>query len=383
MVYHAETQNNALFCEWDLSPSALAITPDGQSLIVPAETQGHQSLFKIDIPTRHISRLVSQGTCHAPAIAGTHLVYGRDHFCNPVELFSLDLADAASPTPQRALTAANRAALQPLRMASYQDLRFSGANGDAVQGWFFAPASAADWDTFAQLPPASVPLCLIIHGGPQGAIADHFHFRWNPQVLAAEGYAVLCINFHGSTGFGQAFVDSIRGEWGGLPFLDVLAGLDFALARFPALDPKRVAALGASYGGYMVNWLNGNAGERFRCLVCHDGIFNIPAFYYTTEELFFLEDQFNGPQYLQPALYERWSPHRFVAQWNTPCLVIHGGKDYRVPDSEGIAAFTALQRKGIASKYLWFPEENHWVLNVANSLKWHQSVFDWLHQYLH
>ena len=160
-----------------------------------------------------------------------------------------------------------------------------------------------------------------------------------------------------------------------------MKGVAHTLESFPSIDPHRVGAMGASFGGYMINWINGHTGQ-FRSLVNHDGIFNLPGFYYTTEELFFLQNDFKSPAFEDPTLYEKWSPHHHVKNWKTPCLVIHGGKDYRVPESEGLATFTALQRRGIKSRYVLFPEECHWVLNVTNSLRWHQIVLDWLSETL-
>jgi dipeptidyl aminopeptidase/acylaminoacyl peptidase len=190
------------------------------------------------------------------------------------------------------------------------------------------------------------------------------------------------IDFHGSTGYGQAFTDSISGDWGGKPLEDLKLGLAAALDRYEFLDGERVCALGASYGGYMINWIAGQWPNRFRCLVNHDGVFDNRSMYYTTEELWFPEWEHGGPYYSNPEGYEKHNPALFVDRWQTPMLVVHGELDYRVPVTQGIAAFTALQRRGIESRFLYFPDENHWVLKPHNSVHWHEQVNAWLHQYL-
>jgi dipeptidyl aminopeptidase/acylaminoacyl peptidase len=213
-------------------------------------------------------------------------------------------------------------------------------------------------------------------------MGNEWHWRWNAQMLAGAGYGVVMIDFHGSTGYGQAFTDSISGDWGGKPLVDLQKGLAAAIARFPWLDGERACSLGASYGGFMQNWIAGNWPDRFRCLVNHDGIFDQRTMYYSTEELWFPEWEFGGPYYANPAGYERFNPAAYVTRWRTPMLVIHGALDYRVPDAQGLATFTALQRRGIESRLLYFPDEGHWVLKPANSELWYSTVLDWLDRHL-
>jgi len=221
----------------------------------------------------------------------------------------------------------------------------------------------------------------MIHGGPQGAWLDSFHTRWNIGLYASSGFVTIAINPHGSTGFGQPFQDSIRDNWGGSPYQDIIKGVEYALNKYTFIDPNRLAALGASYGGYMINWINGHT-NIFKCLVNHDGLFDMQSFYYTTEELWFPEWEMVGTPWENPEAYQKWSPSKYVHKWKTPCLVIHGGTDFRVPLSEGIATFTALQRQGIPSEFLYFPTENHWVLSAANSILWHDSVLEWLNRWI-
>jgi dipeptidyl aminopeptidase/acylaminoacyl peptidase len=233
-------------------------------------------------------------------------------------------------------------------------------------------------------PPATgkAPVAFIIHGGPQGSSSDNFHYRWNPQVYAGAGYAVVEVDFHGSTGYGQAFTDSITGDWGGKPLEDLQKGLAAALARYSWMDGDRVCALGASYGGYLVNWIAGRWPDRFRCLVNHDGMFDTRMFYYATEELWFPEWEHGGPYWGNPEGHEKHNPANHVASWRTPMLVVQGALDYRVPETQGIATFTALQRRGVPSRFLHLPNENHWVLKPANVEMWQGTILDWLDRWL-
>jgi dipeptidyl aminopeptidase/acylaminoacyl peptidase len=276
---------------------------------------------------------------------------------------------------------------------------------ELVHCWYLPPANMQETDKETNAAAGSVPLLLIIHGGPQGAITNSWNYRWNLAYYASQGYGVVAVNFHGSTGFGVRYLDSIRGQWGGQPYRDCMACTDFILREMPYLDASRVGALGASYGGYMINWINGHDSERkFKCMVNHDGIFGLKNLYYTTEELWFPEWEFGVPYITNPSdarnkdsrfnrddptaskqgpsQYDLYDPSLFVDQWNTPTLVIQGCKDHRVVETEGIATFTALQRRGIQSKLLVFPDENHWCLRPLNSLKWHTTVTEWLASFL-
>jgi dipeptidyl aminopeptidase/acylaminoacyl peptidase len=226
------------------------------------------------------------------------------------------------------------------------------------------------------------PIAFIVHGGPQSSFANSWSYRWNPQFYAGAGYGVVFIDFHGSTGYGQAFTDSISEDWGGKPLEDLQKGLAAAVERFAWLDGDRACALGASYGGYMVNWIAGQWPDRFRCLVNHAGIFDNRSMYYTTEELWFPEWDHGGPYFENPAGHEKSNPAQFVTAWKSPMLVIHGGLDFRVPYAQGLASFTALQRRNIESRFLYYPDENHWILKPANSVQWHAEVIGWLDRHL-
>jgi len=256
------------------------------------------------------------------------------------------------------LTHMNDSVLSQVAMSPLERFWFTGALGDKVQGFLIKPPN---FD-----PNKKYPVKFLIHGGPQGAWGDDWSYRWNPELFAANGYVVIMINFHGSTGYGQKFIDAINGDWGGAPFEDLMKGLDYAEQTYPFIDKDRECALGASYGGYAINWILGHT-NRFKCLVSHDGMFNAVSAWGTTEELWFNEWEFKGTPYSNPETYAKWSPNNAAKEFKTPTLVVHGQLDYRLDVSEGFQLFTTLQRMGVPSKMLYFPDEGHWVLKPQNS----------------
>ena len=271
------------------------------------------------------------------------------------------------------LTRINYAVLSQISMSPLEPFWFPGAHGDKVEGFLVKPPN---FD-----PNKKYPVKFLIHGGPQGAWGDDWSYRWNPELFAANGYVVVMINFHGSTGYGQKFIDAINGDWGGAPYEDLMKGLDYAEDHYGFIDKDRECALGASFGGYMINWILGHT-NRFKCLVSHDGTFNNESDWGTTEELWFNEWEFKGTPYTNRELYRKWSPHLFAENFKTPTLVIHGQKDYRLDVSEGFQLFTTLQREGVPSKMLYFPDEGHWVLKPQNSQLWYKTVNDWVDQWV-
>jgi dipeptidyl aminopeptidase/acylaminoacyl peptidase len=313
-----------------------------------------------------VKKLVSDGHVHDPALAGDRIVFGRDTLRTPVDLWTA----GTDGTKQAHITDVNHDQLAAVLMGDPEPFHFEGANGDTVYGWVTKPVN---FDASRKY-----PLAFLIHGGPQGSFNNEFHYRWNPQAYAGAGYAVVTVDFHGSTGYGQAFTDAISKDWGGKPLVDLQRGLDAALAKYPWIDGDRACALGGSYGGFMTNWINGHWPGRFRCLVTHDGVFDQRMMYYATEELWFPEWEFGKPYWENPQGYETASPANAVDKWQTPTLVIHGELDYRIPVTQGIAAFTALQRRGIPAELLVFPNENHWVLKPQNAIQWHDTVLAWL-----
>jgi dipeptidyl aminopeptidase/acylaminoacyl peptidase len=272
----------------------------------------------------------------------------------------------------------NGEVLTQVAMSPLETFWFPGAHGDKVQGFLVKPPN---FD-----PSKKYPVKFLIHGGPQGAWGDDWSYRWNAELFAAptsstgSGYVVIMINFHGSTGYGQKFIDAINGDWGGAPFEDLMKGLDYAEKTYPFIDKDRECALGASYGGYMINWILGHT-DRFKCLVSHDGMFNAESAWGTTEELWFNDWEFKGTPYDNRAMYQKWSPHQYAKNFKTPTLVIHGQRDYRLDVSEGLQLFTTLQMEGVPSKMLYFPDEGHWVLKPQDSQLWYKTVNDWVDQW--
>ncbi len=365
-----EGETRVLTGGWDRSVGSMAFSPDGRSLLVTAQNLGNTSLFSVDARSGEVRELIHEGTVRSPAFAGNRIVFATDHFQSPVELFSTrpDGSDA------RPITSINGDRLSRIRFGDPEQITFRGAGGDEVYAWVVKPT---DFDANR-----SYPVAFIIHGGPQGSSSNNFHYRWNPEIYSGAGYATVLVDFHGSTGYGQAFTDAITGDWGGKPLEDLRRGMEEALSRYPWMDGERACALGASYGGYMINWIAGNWPDGFRCLVNHDGVFDQRMMYYGTEELWFPEWEHGGAYWENPQGYELHNPVSHVDRWQTPMLVIHGGQDFRIPLDQGIGAFTALQRRGIPSQFLYFPDENHWVLSPANGVQWHETVLAWLERWL-
>ncbi|KPK74711.1 MAG: peptidase S9 [Phycisphaerae bacterium SM23_30] len=356
--------------DWDRSVGSFCWAGDGKTIYAAAGNIGQTCLFAIDVQTSQVRSVVNEGTVSSPSATGNLIIYAWDDLRAPAELYSIK----ADSTNRRAITGINAAKVAAAAMGEFEQFSFKGWNDETVYGFVVKPI---DFD-----PQKKYPVAFLIHGGPQGSFSNHFHYRWNPQVYAGAGYGTIMIDFHGSTGYGQAFTDSIRGNWGSRPFEDLQKGLTAALERYRWMDEDRVGALGASYGGYMINWIAGNWPDRFRCLVNHDGLFDTNLGFYATEELWFPEWEFSGTPWANPAAYEKYNPKNHVVNWNTPMLVIQGLQDFRVPNSHAYATFNALQRRGIESKLLIFPDENHWVLQPQNSILWHEIVLNWLDQWV-
>ncbi|WP_164020238.1 alpha/beta hydrolase family protein [Pyxidicoccus trucidator] len=363
-------QERVLAEEWDRSASALAWSADGKTLYAVANHLGLQPVFALDVASGKVSQLTKDGTDDSPQpAAGGRVVYVHDDLDSPADLHVMN----ADGTGSRQLTQVNQEHLARIRFGAFEQFEFPGWNNETVRAWVVKPV---DFDAKRQY-----PLAFLIHGGPQGSFGNHFHYRWNPQSYAARGYVAVMVDFHGSTGYGQAFTDAIRDDWGGKPLEDLQKGLAAARERYPFIHKTRGCALGASYGGYMINWIAGNWPDGFQCLVNHDGILDERMGYFDTEELWFPEWEHKGTPWENPEGYGKHSPINHVAKWKTPMMVIHGGQDFRVVETQGMGTFTALQRKGIPSKLLYFPDENHWVMKPANSVQWHDEVLAWLDQW--
>lgn len=355
--------------DWDRSISSFRFSGDGRRIVALSDHLAQHPLWEIDLTNGMRRPLTGAGSVAELDIAGEHVVFALQSLTSPADLYLI-----AGRAAARRLTDINARRLADIRMGEPEQFSFSGAGGEKVYGYVVKPWN---WE-----PGRRYPIAFLVHGGPQSSFANTWSYRWNPQVFAGAGYAAVFIDFHGSTGYGQAFTDSIRGDWGGRPLEDLQKGLAAALARYPWLAGHRACALGGSYGGYMMNWIAGNWPDGFRCLVNHAGVFDNRMMYYSTEELWFPEWDLGGPYYDSPAAHEQHNPANQVSAWKTPMLVIHGALDFRVPYSQGLATFTALQRRGIESRFLYFPDENHWILKPANSQQWHDEVLRWLDAHL-
>jgi dipeptidyl aminopeptidase/acylaminoacyl peptidase len=364
----ATGQTRALTQNWDRSVDSIAWAPDGKSLLVTAGDTLEEPVFRVDAATGAVTRLSGDGHYgNVHAIADGGVIATMNSLFAPDDLYRLD--GAGKPVK---LTDLNRELLAQFDPVTFQKFSFAGANNDTVWGWTLKPVMNK-----------TLPIAFLVHGGPQGTFSNSWSYRWNPRLFTAPGYAAVSVDFHGSTGYGQAFTDAIHQNWGGWPLEDLQKGLAFATAHDPQLEANNACALGGSYGGYMMNWIEGNWPDRFRCIVQHDGVFDARAMAYETEELWFDEWEHGGhPYYEAPAEFEKWNPVNYVTRWSTPQLVITSEKDFRIPYTQGIAAFTALQRRNIPSKLLIFPDENHWVLKPKNSVQWYDEVFGWMGKWM-
>jgi dipeptidyl aminopeptidase/acylaminoacyl peptidase len=354
---------------WDRSIAAFAWSRDSKTLFATADHLGQRPLWAIDVGSGRASAITGAGEVEGFSVGATKVFYAAGDLANPADLYSVGFTGGK---PQQ-FTHLNQALLGQRRMGEFAQFSFTGANNENVFGYVVKP--------FNFKRDRKYPLAFLVHGGPQGSFGNAWSWRWNAQNFAGAGYGVVMIDFHGSTGYGQAFTDSISGDWGGKPLEDLRLGLIAALKQNPWIDGDRACALGGSYGGFMMNWIAGQWPDRFKCIVSHDGIFDNRSMYYSTEELWFPEHEFAGPEYLNPSAYAKFNPVDFVSKWKTPTLVIHGQQDYRVPDTQGLAVFTALQRRGVPSELLYFPQENHWVLKPADSIQWYDTVLAWLNRW--
>ncbi|CDG82124.1 S9 family peptidase [Janthinobacterium agaricidamnosum] len=359
---------------WDHSIADLEWQPDGKAVLVSADDVGQHRLFSIDVANGKVTPLTGKGAVGDFTAQGNTVVLTQANLASGAQLFKRKLDGKPDSEALVQLTNQNAAALADVRFGEYEQFSFPGANGETVHGYVMKPWNAKAGEKY--------PVAFLVHGGPQGSFGNSWSYRWNPQVYAGAGYATVFIDFHGSTGYGQGFTDSISGDWGGKPLEDLKKGLAAATAKFPWLDRDNSCALGASYGGYMMNWIAGNWSDGFKCLVNHDGVFDTRGMAYATEEQWFTDWENGGAYYDVPENHEKFNPVNFVKNWKTPMLVVQGDLDFRIPTAQGLGTFTALQRRNIPSKLMFFPDENHWVLKPANSVLWHHTVLNWLDTYL-
>jgi dipeptidyl aminopeptidase/acylaminoacyl peptidase len=379
MAYNRATKSSVeINRNFDLQVEEIALSPDGNYAYFTAGDRGHLPVFRVPLggaePQKMVKDVFATGLQITPD--GKTLVFASSSMAMPTEIYRADF-DGGNMT---ALSSANSSLLPQYNLRNAEEVEWTGALGKKIHGFIVKPA---DFD-----PNKKYPLAVIIHGGPQSAFNDSWGYRWNPQVWAAKGYVAFLPNPRGSTGYGQQFVNEISGDWGGKAYVDIMNGVADVLKRNSFLDRNRVGAAGASYGGYMINWIEGHNPDprfpsvKFKALVSHDGVYNLESMYGATEELWFTDWEFKGTPWTNPAMYARWSPHKFVKNFKTPILVIHSDLDYRVPFGEGLQLFTAAQRMGVDSKMLMFPDEGHWVLKPQNSQLWYHTVIDWMDKYL-
>ncbi|MGE4366854.1 prolyl oligopeptidase family serine peptidase [Thermomonas sp.] len=356
---------------WDASADGIRLSADGKWLYTTAEELGQHPLFRVSLANGEVETVAKDGSVSAFDLAGPTLALARN------SLVTGDVLYTTSPdgkAPLRQITPSAAQMLPDVAWGQYEQFKFRGWNDETVYGYVVKP-----WD---YQPGKKYPVAFLIHGGPQGSFGNGWSYRWNPQTYAGQGYAVVMIDFHGSTGYGQAFTDSISGHWGDRPLEDLQKGWDYALKTYPFLDGDKACALGASYGGFMAYWIAGVWNAPWKCIVAHDGVFDNFMMGYATEELWFSEWENGGTPYDNPAGYQKFNPANHVKDWRVPILIVHGQQDFRIPVEQGIAAFTAAQRKGVESQFLYFPDENHWVLKPQNSVQWHETVNAWLRQHL-
>ena len=357
--------------KWDASADGITLSADGKWIYTTAGELGRHPLFRVSLANGEVENVVKDGSVSSFDLAGSTLAISRNSMKSGDVIYT---SSADGKAPLRAITPSAGEMLPDVAWGEYEQFNFIGWNNETVHGYVVKP-----WNYVAG---KKYPVAFLIHGGPQGSFGDGWSYRWNPQTYAGQGYAVVMIDFHGSTGYGQKFTDSISGHWGDRPLEDLQKGWAAAQKKYAFLDGDKACALGASYGGFMVNWIAGNWQQPWKCLVSHDGVFDQRAMGYATEELWFTEWEQGGTPYDVPKNYEQFNPVNHVKEWSVPMLVIHGQLDYRIPAEQGIAVFTALQRRGIESKFLYFPDENHWVLKPQNSVQWHDTVNGWLKQHI-
>ncbi|HKT49101.1 MAG TPA: S9 family peptidase [Candidatus Angelobacter sp.] len=349
---------------------AMAWSPDSRTIYFTSEDKGEIPIYSLEIDKPNQVHELLRGANDELQVTGDGktLVFSRMSVQAPNEIFKLAMG---SKEPVQ-LTHLNDPVLSRIMMPPMESFWFTGDTGTKVQGFMIKPPNFNAQRKY--------PVKFLIHGGPQGQWGDEWSYRWNAELFAADGYVVIMINPRGSTGYGQQFIDGINGDWGGKPYVDLMKGLDYAEQKYPFIAKDRECALGASYGGYMIDWLLGHT-NRFKCLVSHDGMFNTESAYGSTEELWFPEWEFKGTPWTNREGYRKWSPHEYASQFKTPTLVVHGQLDYRLDVSEGFQLFTTLQRLKIPSKMLYFPDEGHWVLKPQNSQLWYNTVNGWVQQW--
>jgi len=356
---------------WDRSVSEMVFADDNRTLFVTAQDLGQKSIFTVNSEFGDVRSIYNDGSNSSLSTAGESIYFVHHTLSQPSDIFTIKKDGYGA----KQVTNVNQVKLENVKFSNFEQFSFKGWNNETVHGYWLKPINFEQGKKY--------PMAFLVHGGPQGSFGNMFHYRWNAQLWAAQGYGVVMIDFHGSTGYGQKFTNDIARDWGGKPLEDLQKGFDFIVKNQPWLDGDNACALGASYGGYMMNWIQGNWSDRFKCIVNHAGLFDMPSFYQATEELWFPEHDLGGFPWQDEKGnvsndYSKFNPSAFVNNWKTPMLVIQGELDYRVPYAQSLGAFTALQRKGIDSKLIMFKYEDHHIRKPDNLVFWYQQVFAWM-----
>ena len=372
MLYDRQSgQIRSLTKDFDYSVRDIAWSPDSKKLYFTVPDRAYTSICSIPVKSGKVKKIITKSLNDQLRLTpdGKTFVFRHQEANLPCEIYK---ADVKGKKVTR-LSYTNQERLSQMEMNSIEEFWFIGAKGDSVHGLLLKPPGfdpAKKW-----------PMIYLIHGGPQGAWEDEFHYRWNYQMFASPGYVVAAVNFHASTGYGQKFTDAVSRDWGGAPYEDLMKGIDYLTSTYDFIDADRMGAAGASYGGFMINWLAGH-DHPFQCLVNHDGVYDQVSMYGGTEELWFPEWEFGGTPWDNPEEYEKWSPSTYAKNFKTPMLVVHGENDFRVPNTQGFQVFTALQRQGVPSKLLYFPDEDHFVRKPQNAELWWKTLHEWFAEYL-
>lgn len=366
---------------FDLQVDEMTVSPDNSTVYFTAGDRGHAPIFSVPLEpdfrlkiATFVKKVLTSNTISGLNISpdGKTFVFAENSMISPTEIMKANVnGDGLS-----AVTKVTNEYIAKYRLQKPEELEWKGAVNTKIHGFMLKPAN---FDASKKY-----PLIVLIHGGPQGAWNNNWGYRWNPQLFANAGYMVFMPNPRGSTGYGQKLVNEVSADWGGKAFVDIMNGVAEVIKN-PNIDKERIGAAGASYGGYMVNWILGHNNDprfKFKTFVSHAGVYNLESMATVTEELWFVDWEFKGTPWDNPVNYKKWSPHLFAKNFKTPTLVIHGEIDYRVPVDQGLQLYTTLQRQNIPSKLVYFPDEGHWILKPQNSEFWYGQVLDWFGKYL-
>ncbi len=371
VLYDRASGDHKILTEgFDRSVGQFTWSPDSKSIYFITDNEIYSSVYKTDIASGKVDMILKEHDNASVKVSpdGKKLYFEQQRNNLPTEIFSMNTYGSDI----KQLTALNKDRLSNIEMIPIETFWYIGANGKKQESILVKPPFFDSTKKY--------PLILLIHGGPQGHWSDDFHYRWNTQLFASKGYVVIAPNPTGSTGYGQEFTNEISGDWGGKAYTDIMNATDYALKNFSYIDKNNIFAAGASYGGYMIDWMEGHT-DRFNAVVSHDGVFDLKSMYGTTEELWFPEWEFKGTPWQHPELYQKWSPSNYIQNAKTPMLIVEGAHDFRVPEGQAFELFTSLQRQGVESELLYFPDEYHFVTKPQDARLWWNTIFDWFEKH--